>query len=59
MELTQEQKFMYGLLDEFRAFVIDSMADNMHEDFDDHLTFIKASLESFTDQYKERGMERI
>jgi hypothetical protein len=45
--MTQEQKFMYGLLDDFRAFVIDSMGDGLHEEFADHHAFLAAALETF------------
>ncbi len=52
-KLTQEQKFMYGLMDDFRAFVIDSMSEGHHNDFTDHHDFIRACLETFINMQEE------
>ncbi len=46
---TQKQKFMHGYLDDFRAFVLDSMADGFDIDFADHNDFIRAAFETFVE----------
>lgn len=45
----QEKKFMSGLIDEFKAFVIDAMGNEVHADFADHNDFLKVCLETFID----------
>lgn len=47
--MTQEQKFMTGLLEEFKDFVIDSMADGQHLEFEDHHDFLKACMATWID----------
>jgi hypothetical protein len=42
-----EKKHMVELLDKFKAFVLDSMSEHMHHDFDDHYDFLRAALECY------------
>ncbi len=51
---TREISFMMGLLDEFKAFVADQMAEGMHDEFNDHHDFIKACLELWVDLLDEK-----
>ncbi len=43
----QEIGFMAGLVGEFKGYVVDCMAEGMHEGFDDHLDFLRTALENF------------
>lgn len=43
----KERAFMDGLLDEFKKFVDDSMVEGHHDNFEDHLDFLKASMETW------------
>ena len=45
--IPQEQKFMTGLLDEFKDFVLDAMFQEIHNDFEDHHEFLKMALNEF------------
>lgn len=42
-----EITFMESRLQDFADFVIDSMAEGHHENFDDHFAFMKAALEEY------------
>ena len=44
-----EEVFMNKLLNDFRGYVLDSMSDGMHKEFDDHFLFLKGCLEGFID----------
>ena len=50
---TQEQKFMAGLLDEFKAFVLESMAEGHHDNYADHHDFLKDSLKTWSEYVQE------
>lgn len=39
--------FTLKLIDEFKDFVSDSMDEGLHENFEDHMTFISACLDTF------------
>lgn len=39
--------FMMKLVDEFKDFVSDSFDEGLHEDFEDHMEFMSACLETF------------
>lgn len=45
--VNQEQELMAELLDEFKAFVLDSMHDEMHKDFVDDLEFLSAAFKTW------------
>ena len=47
--LTNEQKFMKDQTVAFQDFVLDSMDDGIHEDFEDHFAFLAACMETFID----------
>lgn len=51
--------FMSNLIDEFKEFVIVAMADGMDQDFDDHLHFLKAALETFSDFQRDNQEEVV
>ena len=46
-ELTGEQKFMKDQVEGFKDFVLDSMDEGIHEDFEDHYVFLAACLETY------------
>ena len=54
MNKTKEQ-FLSELCDQFKAFVVDSAAVHS-ENYEDHLEFLKDSMEVFID-LKNEGME--
>jgi hypothetical protein len=49
----KEKAFMMMLIDNFKAFVSDSMDDGMHNHFPDHLEFLAACMETFIDKESE------
>ncbi len=48
--LTQEKKFMQGLLGEFSQFVIHSMDEGHYDNFEDHHLFLTTCMELFIEQ---------
>lgn len=42
-------KFMADQIEAFKDFVLDSIAEGHHENFSDHLQFLRASMETFID----------
>jgi hypothetical protein len=45
--MKNEQLYIQDWLRKFEQFVMDSMAEGHHNNFDDHHNFIKASLEAY------------
>ena len=48
-EFKKEEEFMSGLVDGFKDFVLDSMAEGMHREFDDHHDFLKVCFYTWRD----------
>lgn len=45
--------FMEKVLEDFADFVVESMAEGHHEDFEDYFEFLKAALETYIDEQEE------
>ena len=50
---SREITFMERTLQDFGDFVIESMSEGHHENFEDHFEFIKASLEVYIEDKTE------
>ena len=48
-EAKAKQQHMADLIEGFKDFVLDSMAENMHEEFDDHFDFLQMSFDTWID----------
>lgn len=51
--VTKEQAFIADLVNQFQDFVMDSMQDGMHEEFDDHYKFLKAAMKTFCNIHED------
>lgn len=50
---SSEISFMEDTLQDFADFVIESMAEGHHENFEDHFEFLKAALETYIEEETE------
>lgn len=54
-EFKREEKFVTDLVESFKDFVLDSMAEGMHKDFGCHFDFVKTSFDTWLEIELDEG----
>lgn len=54
-KLESEKKFIIGELDGFKDFVLDTMEQGIHDEYEDHFEFLKDCLATYTDMKNDEG----